>query len=210
MGIGSRLQEVRKLEIGGYKWLADDHIVYKDHQEFSLGLWDDKLCPLEVCITLIPWYRAPASCIFISSKLRAKSVTEQIVSVCLLSEHFKDSLVSWIEAGEFNGGDTCFINTNWLEKWWGHWCSRGYMTVSKPSWVWGTYPWYRQWLSLAIGGTMVMGCNHLLLKLFGSQSIHVALGCQTLYYTGPEQSKSWLQLPSNRLSSQTVYLITLW
>ena len=92
MGIGSLLQKVRKLEIGRYKWLADDHILDKDSQGFSLGLWNDKFCPLEVCITLIPWYRAPASSIFISSKLSAKPVTEQIVSVCLLSEHFQDSL----------------------------------------------------------------------------------------------------------------------
>lgn len=170
MGIGSLLQEVRKLEIAGCKGLADGHVVDKDSQGFSFRLWDDKLCLLEVCITLIPWSRAPASSIFISSKLSAKPVTEQIVSVCLLSEHFQDSLGSWIEVSEFNGGDTYFVSTD--SGWWGHWCSRGYVTLSKPSWVWGTSPRYRQWLSLAIGGTMVIGCNHLLSKLFGSQSIH--------------------------------------
>ena len=129
MGIGSLLQEVRKLEIGGYKWLADDHIVDKDSQGFSLELWDDKLCPLEVCIILIPWYRTPASSILISSKLSAKPVTEQIASVCLLSEHFQDSLVSQIEVGEFNAGDTYFISTN--SDWW----SDGGIDAQEGTWL---------------------------------------------------------------------------
>lgn len=46
MGIGSLLQEVRKLEIAGCKGLADGHVVDKDSQGFSLRLWDDKLCPV--------------------------------------------------------------------------------------------------------------------------------------------------------------------
>ena len=32
------------------------------------------------------------------------------------------------------------------------------MTLGEPSSVSGTSPRYRQWLSLAVGGAMVMGC----------------------------------------------------